>query len=153
MWEEILKAIPVALSASVKFIFGPVGGFAAGLNLVTTVVATVAGTMLSVVAFTFFGDFLRRKVIVPLFGARNRSEERATRYAAFLKKYGTPAVAGLTPLIFTPIGGTIIAVGMGIPKEKILVSMLISATAWAVAFTTLIYFFGQEVLPDFVERR
>jgi membrane protein DedA with SNARE-associated domain len=153
MWEEILKAIPVALSASVKFIFGPLGGFAAGLSLATTVVATVAGTMLSVVAFTYFGDFLRKKVIVPLFGPRRRSEERAARYAVFLKKYGTPAVAGLTPLIFTPIGGTLIAVGMGIPKDKILISMLISATVWAVLFTTLIYFFGQEVLPDFVERR
>jgi membrane protein DedA with SNARE-associated domain len=42
---------------------------------------------------------------------------------------------------------------MGIPKDKILISMLISATVWAVLFTVLIFFFGQEVLPDFVERR
>ncbi len=151
MWEEILKAIPVALSASIKFIFGPVGGFAAGLNIVTTVIATVVGTMISVVAFTYFGDFLRRKVIVPLFGERRRSEEKAAKYANFLKKYGVPAVAALTPLLFTPIGGTLIAVGMGIPKEKILISMLISAVAWAITFSVAIYFFGREVLPDFVQ--
>ncbi len=33
MWEEIVKAIPVYFSSMIKFIFGPIGGYAAGLTL------------------------------------------------------------------------------------------------------------------------
>ncbi|NJM24298.1 MAG: hypothetical protein HC859_00930 [Bacteroidia bacterium] len=38
----------------IKFIFGPVGGYAAKLTLTTTILTTVAGMMTVVVAFTFF---------------------------------------------------------------------------------------------------
>ena len=58
MWEEILKAIPVYFSSMLKFILGPIGGFAAGLNLVTTILTTVFGMMTVVFLFTYFGDWL-----------------------------------------------------------------------------------------------
>ncbi len=57
MWGEILKALPVVFSASLKFILGPLGGYAVGLHPVTTIIATVTGMMGSVVAFAFFGDY------------------------------------------------------------------------------------------------
>ena len=67
------------------------------------------------------------------------------------KKYGLTGVAILTPLILTPIGGTILAVSAGSPKERIILFMLISAVAWAVIFTVSIYFFGHQILPDWVK--
>ena len=63
MWEEILKAVSVYFSSMVKFFFGPIGGKAAGLHLITTMVVTVAGMMTMVVAFTYFGDFIRKHII------------------------------------------------------------------------------------------
>lgn len=63
MWEEILKAIPVYFSSMLKFILGPIGGYAAGLTFLTTVLTTVAGMMTIVLLFTFFGDFMRNKVL------------------------------------------------------------------------------------------
>lgn len=64
MWEEILKAVTlVLLPSALKFFFGPLGGYAAKLHIITTMIGTVAGMMTSVVAFTYFGDWLRDRVI------------------------------------------------------------------------------------------
>jgi hypothetical protein len=152
MWEEILRAIPVYFSCMLKFILGPVGGYASGLNLVTTILTTVFGMMTVVFLFTFFGDWLRDKVLIR-FVKKNKakSEARNKRFATIWKKYGLPGVALLTPLILTPIGGTLLAVSSGSPKDKIIFYMFISASFWSVVFSMAIYFFGNEVLPDFVK--
>jgi hypothetical protein len=57
----------------------------------------------------------------------------------------------LTPIILTPIGGTLLALSSGSPKDKIILYMFLSAVFWAVAFSVVIYFFGNEMLPDFVK--
>jgi len=61
MWEEILKAIPVYFSSMLKFILGPIGGYAAGLNMITTILATVAGMMTIVFCFSFFWNLVHDK--------------------------------------------------------------------------------------------
>lgn len=150
MWEELLKAIPVFLSSMVKFILGPTGGYTLGLHPISTVVATVAGSMGSVFAFTFFGDWLRLKVL-HRFGKRKIFSANNRRFVLLWKKYGIIGVAALMPLILTPIGATVLAVGFGSPKRKILIYMLISATVWAIIFTTAIYAFGKAVLPEIIK--
>jgi membrane protein DedA with SNARE-associated domain len=154
MWEEILKAIPVYFSSMLKFIFGPLGGYAVGLELITTILATVAGMMTVVLSFAYAGDWLREKVIQRFFGKRKKFSESSRRFVRIWKKYGLVGVAALTPLLLTPIGGSILAVSSGSPKEKIILFMFISASAWAVIFTVATYFFGKqinEILPDFVK--
>lgn len=150
MWEEILRAIPVYLSSMLKFILGPLGGYAAGLTLTTTILTTVAGMMTSVLAFTFFGDWLRDKVFHRFFKNRNPAE-RSQRFSGIWKKYGIAGVAILTPLLLTPIGGTLLAISLGTPKDKLIFYMFLSAAAWSVLFSSAIYFFGNEVLPDFIK--
>ncbi len=150
MWEEILKAIPVFLSSMIKFILGPTGGYTLGLHPVSTVLATVAGSMCSVVAFTFFGDWLRLKVL-HRFGKKKVFSANNRRFVSLWKKYGIVGVAALMPLILTPIGGTALAVGFGSPPKKILTYMLISSTVWAIIFTTAIYAFGKAVLPEIIK--
>jgi hypothetical protein len=59
-----------------------------------------------------------------------------------------PGVAFLTPLIFTPIGGTILLTSFGSPRKHILISMLISAVFWAVCFSTVIHVFGDKVFLE-----
>ena len=60
--EEFLKAIPVYLFSMLKFILGPTLGFAARLHFLTTVLVTVAGMMTMVVAFTYFGEWIKKKL-------------------------------------------------------------------------------------------
>jgi membrane protein DedA with SNARE-associated domain len=151
MWEEILKAIPVYLSSMLKFIFGPIGGYAAGLHLITTILATVAGMMTVVLSFTYAGNWLRENVINRFFGKRKRFSESNRKFVRIWKKYGLIGVAALTPIFLTPIGGSILAVSSGSPKEKIVLFMFISGSVWSVIFSVAIYFFGNEVLPDFVK--
>ena len=151
MWKEILIAIPVYLSSMLKFIFGPVGGYAAGLELVTTILATVAGMMTVVLSFTYAGGWLREKVLHRLFGKRKKFSESNRRFTKIWKKYGLVGVAALTPIILTPIGGTLLAISSGSPKEKIILFMFVSASVWAVILSATIYYFGNEILPDFVK--
>lgn len=151
MWEEILKAIPVYFSSMLKFIFGPLGGYAVGLTLLTTILTTVAGMMTVVLLFTYAGLWLREKVIPRIFGRQKKFSQRSRKFVRIWKKYGLVGVAALTPIFLTPIGGSILAVSSGSPKEKIILFMFISASVWAVIFSVATYFFGNEYLPDFVK--
>ena len=147
MFQEILKAIPVYFSCMLKFIFGPAGGYAVGLHPVTTILTTVAGMMTVVLLFTFFGNWIRSRV----FGRFKRKKinlKKAERFEKIWKRYGLAGVAVLTPIILTPIGGTLLAVSSGSPKDKIIIYMFISASFWSVVISMAIYVFGNEVLPD-----
>jgi hypothetical protein len=151
MWEEILKAIPVYVASMLKFILGPLGGYTAGLNLLTTILSTVFGMMTIVFLFTYAGNWIREKVLPRFFHKKNKFSNNNKRFVTIWKKYGLVGVALLTPVILTPIGGTLLAVSSGSPKEKIIFYMFLSASFWAVVFSLAIYFFGHEVLPDFIK--
>src|SRR2546422_29250 len=108
MVEEILKAIPVFLSSALKFILGPLEGYGLRLHFITTVIATIGGMMVSVVAFTYFGDWLRHGLLKRFFEKKNANknpEKEKGRFSGFIKKYGLGGVAFLTPVFLTPIGG------------------------------------------------
>jgi len=150
MWETILKIVSVYFSSMLKFILGPLGGYAAGLNLVTTVLTTVAGMMTVVLLFTFFGNWIRLNITHRFFKKKRKFSEGNKKFVAIWSKYGLVGVAILTPLFLTPIGGTLLAVSSGSPREKIIFFMFISAAAWALIFSSAIYFFGNTVLPEFV---
>jgi hypothetical protein len=118
MWQEILKSIPVFLSAMLKFILGPIGGYAARLHIITTILVTVAGMMTSVIAFTYFGEWIRMRVLDRIFPKRKKIKVPNPTLAAIWKKFGLAGIAVLTPLILTPIGGTILAVSNGSPRKR-----------------------------------
>ncbi|HMR55904.1 MAG: hypothetical protein IT213_16020 [Cytophagales bacterium] len=150
MWEEVLKAVSVYLSAMIKFIFGPIGGKTAGLHLITTMVVTVSGMMTTVVAFTYFGEFIRKRIIARF--KRNKPEQpNAVPKKNFFKRYGLAGVAFLTPIILTPIGGTVLAVSLSSNREKILLYMLISACLWSVILTCAVYF-GYDAVMNWVDK-
>lgn len=151
MWQEILKAIPVYFSCMFKFIFGPVGGYTIGLNLITTIITTLAGMMTAVIIFTYFGEYLRNKVFVRFSKPRKRFTERSRRTVSLWRKYGMIGVAALTPVILTPIGGTLIAVSFGTPKNKLLLYMLISGAFWSLLLTMATYFLGDSYLKPFLQ--
>lgn len=150
MQEELLKAIPVVLSSMLKFILGPLEGYALKLHFAVTYCSTVLGMMISVIIVTYFGDWLRHTILKKYFERRDANPPKGKITTMFLK-YGLGGIAFLTPLFLTPIGGTILAIGLGKPKEKILLYMLTSAAIWALVFTSVVYFVGHKVLPDFIK--
>ncbi len=150
MWEEILKAFSVYLSSMIKFIFGPIGGKAAGLHLITTMIVTAAGMMTVVVAFTYFGEFIRKKII-DRFRKAKPTVAPPREKSGIIKKYGLVGIAFLTPVILTPIGGTVLAVSVSPNREKILLYMLISACLWSVVLTSAVYF-GYDAVMEFIEK-
>ena len=150
MWEEILKAFSVYFSSMIKFIFGPLGGYAAKFNIITTILLTVAGTMTVVLAFAFFGDFIRQRVLRRFINNKKFSE-RNRKYVTIWRRYGLLGVAALTPILLTPIGGTILAISFGTHRNKLILYMFVSASVWAVIFSIVVYLFGNEVFPDFLK--
>lgn len=146
MWDELLRAIPVYFFSMLKFIFGPFGGYVAGLNLTTTILVTVAGMMTAVATFAYFGDFMRTKVLSRFPGKkRKRFSERNRKFVRFWRRYGIVGVAFLTPILLTPIFGTILAVGFGAPRKQLILFMFISASFWSVVLSSTIYIVGSEV--------
>ena len=146
MFEQVAKYFTVFLSSMVKFIGGPLSGTAFGLSWVETCVFTVLGMMTSVLIFSLLGAgvrsrlFNRRKKKRKLFTTRNR------RIVRIWRRYGLSGVAFLTPLIFSPILGTIVAASFGEPWKRIFVYMFVSAVFWGVVFSLLVHQLGHLIL-------
>ena len=135
MSENIVEYLSVLLSSSFKFLFGPLQGKAYGLPWLLTAALTAAGMMLSVVVFTYFGQYLKQRFFKTkkVFTAANR------RKVTLWRKYGIVGVALFTPLLLTPIGGTLVANAFGEKREKIFFWMSIFATIWGILVTLMVY--------------
>ncbi|AEE51690.1 small multi-drug export protein [Haliscomenobacter hydrossis] len=135
MSENLLEYISVLLSSSFKFLFGPLQGKAYGLPWLLTAALTAAGMMLSVVVFTYFGQYLKQRFFKTkrVFTPHNR------RKVTLWRKYGIIGVALFTPLFLTPIGGTLVANAFGEKREKIFFWMSIFASVWGILITLMVY--------------
>ena len=149
MWEELLKAVPVYFSCMVKFFFGPLGGYAAGLTLLTTILTTVAGMMTVVLVFAYFGTFIRDRIVIRDMGIQRRFTPKNRRLVRIWKRFGMFGVAILTPVLFTPIVGAAIAVSFGVPRQTMIMHMFISASAWAVLISVIVYVFGDQIITRY----
>ena len=151
MWEELLKAVPVYFSCMVKFFFGPLGGYAAGLTLLTTILTTVAGMMTVVLVFAYFGTFIRDKIVTRFMRKQKRFTPKNRRLVRIWKRFGIFGVAILTPVLFTPIVGAAIAVSFGVPRQTMILNMFISASFWGVLISVIVYVFGGEIVARFAD--
>ena len=98
------------LLSTVKFLGGPLAGASMGLHFWQTLALTVAGMMTSVFVFSGVGRVwmqhrqkqrrLRRE---PIFSKKSRNIIKVFR------KFGMGGIAFLTPILLSPIGGTVIA--------------------------------------------
>ena len=135
------KYISVVLASMVKFVAGPLAGLALSLTWWETALCTVVGMMLSVTIFMFLGSAIQqligryRKNKSRLFSKRTRMAVRVW------KRSGMTGIAILTPLLFTPIGGTLIAVSFKVPRLTILAQMLLWGIIWGVIMSFGLYRF------------
>jgi hypothetical protein len=129
----------VMSATGLKFIAGPITGFGLGLTWYETVIFTWLGAMITIsltlsmgkLIIGFIGRFRKKKAI--LFSKR-------VRYAVQIwQKFGIKGIAALTPLIFTPIGGSLLALSFKVSLPRVLFFMAISSLLWALLYTGAIY--------------
>lgn len=136
--EYIATFIGIYLMTLFKFIAGPVLGSIAGYSLAEIMLVTVLGMMSSVLIFSFLGEWmknqwdLRFKTKRVIFSRKNR------RIVKVWQKSGAAGVAFLTPLLLTPIGGTLVMTSFGVDRRIILGYMFISSVWWS-------FFFGLSI--------
>ena len=137
MLSDVMKYLIVYLVSMFKFIGGPAVGAAFDLNNWLTAATTVSGMMTSVVVITFFGIRLRawlrgklKRKQKKIFTSRNR------RIVKIWRGYGEFGVSFFTPVLFSPIIGTLIIVTLGGKRKRIFTYMLISAIFWAVTLSS-----------------
>lgn len=133
MSESLLTLLGIYFLCWFKFFSGPLLGSLAGYSMVKIIVVTVAGAMSSTVLFTFLGEYFKNKLALkhhkPKFTKRNR------KIVKIWNKFGQAGIAFMTPLILTPIGGTLILVSFGTNRSKIFLHMLWSSILWATFFS------------------
>ncbi|WP_375416390.1 hypothetical protein [uncultured Hymenobacter sp.] len=138
MLPQLAKYASVFLISMVKFVGGPLAGASLGLGFAETLGLTVAGMMTTVILLSGVG---RRWV-------RHRQQQRRLRHekvfsrrsrtiVRVFQRFGMPGLALFTPILFTPIGGTVVATLLGVPRPRILLHMLWSALLWGVTLTLL----------------
>ena len=134
----IVTFLGIYLMTLFKFIAGPVLGSVAGYSLLEIMLVTVLGMMSSVLIFTFLGEWMKRQWDLRFHRKRLIFSKRNRRIVKIWQKSGAAGVAFLTPLLLTPIGGTLVMTSFGV-KRKIIVSyMFISSVWWS-------FFFGLSI--------
>lgn len=135
MKGELLKYLSVALASTLKFFGGPITGVVLKLNWVETAFCSAAGMMFTVFLLTYVGKAIqkyiadRRKSAPKLFNRTNRLAVRIWR------KFGIIGIAFLTPPLFTPIFGPILAVAFKVPRASIFLWMSVSAVTWGLGIS------------------
>jgi len=138
MFSALIKYISIYLLGMLKFIAGPTIGSVSGLSWLETVLITVASMMTSVIIFTSKG--FREKILLKFFKKRKKFTKRNRRFVMIWKKWGAFGVYFLTPVIFTPIGGTLMMAFVGESRKKIIPYMFFSAVFWAVILSSFFHF-------------
>ena len=134
MEGELWQYLTVFFLSCFKFIFGPTLGTAYGFSAPVTALLTTLGMMTTVFVLTFAGEKIRARIMgrkkgKKVFTKRNR------RFVYIWKKYGLFGVAFLTPIIFSPIFGTLLMSIVGGRRKLIFSYMLVSAVFWSIIFS------------------
>ncbi|WP_109831620.1 hypothetical protein [Reichenbachiella versicolor] len=155
MQEYIIKCFIVFLGSTFKIIFGVLLGTSFEFSVFMTATLTILGMMAAIYIVTFFGTPIRhysqrlmKKKEKKLFSPKTR------RYVRIWQKYGVPGIAFLTPLLFMPIGGAVLANAFGGKKSEIFKWMWIACIVetypitWIVKFASDLVPFADDVLDS-----
>ncbi len=145
MYLKLLSYLSVVAGAMLKFIFGPLAGFSTQLSFVETWLFTVVGMMCSVLLVLVVGTPLRQWLVNRFGQNQKRFTPRKRMIVRIWKSYGLIGIAALTPLILTPLGGSIIAVTLGGKSKIIFGYMFISAVFWGGTLSGIVFVFGSQV--------
>lgn len=134
MIEYVLKFFAIYFLTLFKFIAGPVLGYAAGYSIFEIMLVTVLGMMSSVFLFTYLGEWVKREWAIRIRKKKMLFSRKSRRLVAIWQKFGAAGVAFLTPILLTPIGGTIVLTSFGVKRKVIICYMFISGLLWSFIF-------------------
>lgn len=133
----LLKYLSVALASTIKFFGGPITGAVLELNWLTTALCSAVGMMFTVLVVTYAGGALQT-FLKKYRKSTPKKFTKTTRIALRIwNKFGIVGIAFLTPPLFTPIFGTILAVALRAPRANIFVWMSASAISWGLLISFL----------------
>jgi hypothetical protein len=147
MFSGLGKYISVYLISMLKFVGGPSMGAAIGLTFFETFVLTVLGMMSTVSIVSFFGPVFRKWITSKFNKKKKVFTKRNRRLVIIWRKYGIFGVSFLTPVILSPLLGSLLVYAFGGSKKKILGYMLISAIFWSLAFSKFFH-----LIPVFINK-
>ena len=105
------------------------------------------GMMASVLIFSMVGTEARKNWISRLRrkGTPLNFTKKNRRIVMIWSRFGLGGIAFFTPVIFSPIIGTMLAVSFGVPTRRIVPAMLASALFWGLAFTYIVHVAGEKI--------
>ncbi|ACT95039.1 conserved hypothetical protein [Dyadobacter fermentans DSM 18053] len=135
MKTTLLKYLSVALASTLKFFGGPIAGVVLKLTWWETALCSAVGMMFTVFVLTYLGGAIRNLIQKKRKSPPKRFT-RTNRIAVNIwRKFGIVGIAFLTPPLFTPLFGPILAVAFRVPKASIFMWMSASALVWGLAIS------------------
>lgn len=136
-WEAYIAII---LTSGIKFIAGPLLGYSFKLSFLETVLTTWIGMMTSVIIFVGIGKLIRG-IYFKIFKENKKANfSKRTKLAINIwRKFGVKGIAILTPVLFSPIGGSLLCMSFKVPFLRILFFMAVAGIIWAIVITGIIY--------------
>ena len=139
------KALSILLLSSTKYLIGIV--LAASSidegSAVLNYLFNIAGGLIGIVFFIYFGSFLKTLLSrfrwfrrVRKFSWKNRTIVRVR------KAFGVPGIAFITPVVLSIPLGVFVALTLTSNKRKILLWTTAACVFWSTAFFIANYFFG-----------
>ena len=135
MLEKILTYLGIYLLACLKSIFPPLLGPKAGMSPLEIIAITMAGLMTSVTLFSFLGEKIKRDVLPIFFKKQVKFSPKSRRMVRIWTKYGIIGTCFLTPLVLSPIGGSLLVSTVGAPRKQVFFYMFIFGLFWSVLWT------------------
>ncbi|MCH7412785.1 hypothetical protein MM213_04755 [Belliella sp. R4-6] len=138
MISYILKFSAIYFTCLFKFVAGPILGAAAGYSIFEITLVTVSGMMTTVFFITYLGDWVKANWKIKARKKKNIFSKKNRRIVKIWQKFGPIGIATITPILLTPIGGTIIMIAFRVEKRKVFTYMFISALSWALVLAASI---------------
>ncbi len=110
-----------------------------GFSFFEKALITILGMMTSVIVVSFIGQKLRlwMQKKIKRKKKRKRFTKRNRRIVYLWRHYGEFGVSFFTPLIFSPVIGTLLVMILGGKRKKVILYMFVSAVFWALTITSL----------------
>lgn len=123
-----------------KFVIGPTTGIFAGLGPLETALLAGSGMTISVLLFSAGGKALREWWFAGFRHDRKLFSPKNRKIVRFYRRFGLPGMALLTPVIFSPVVGTLLAISFGEDRKKVMFWMAGSAYFWAFLLSFVLSF-------------
>jgi hypothetical protein len=133
------KYFTVIVATAIKFFNGPIAGLLLNLTWWETAICCIIGMMTTVIIVSFLGEQVQRLLSKYRTKKATLFSKRSRFAVKIWVKLGIWGIACFTPLLFTPIGGTLMALSFKVPIPKIIFSMMVFAVFWGVILSYLIY--------------